>query len=92
MGRVTPVAGIPLVFPSLPQRKIFPFRLPEISLLSAQWESGGIRLGKGVSDYSANKLGKRVPSLAACFVYPKVVARGGIEPPTQGFSVLCSTD
>ena len=21
-----------------------------------------------------------------------VVARGGIEPPTQGFSILCSTD
>jgi len=22
----------------------------------------------------------------------EVVAKGGIEPPTQGFSVLCSTD
>ena len=24
------------------------------------------------------------------FIY--LVARGGIEPPTQGFSILCSTD
>jgi hypothetical protein len=25
-------------------------------------------------------------------VYLFLVARGGIEPPTQGFSILCSTD
>ena len=24
--------------------------------------------------------------------YLNLVARGGIEPPTQGFSILCSTD
>ncbi len=24
--------------------------------------------------------------------YLSLVARGGIEPPTQGFSILCSTD
>jgi hypothetical protein len=25
-------------------------------------------------------------------IYKRMVPRGGIEPPTQGFSVLCSTD
>ena len=30
----------------------------------------------------------------SCFHEPLIflVARGGIEPPTQGFSILCSTD
>ena len=27
-----------------------------------------------------------------CIYRFKVVARGGLEPPTQGFSVLCSTN
>jgi hypothetical protein len=32
---------------------------------------------------------KRHPKVA---FYLFLVARGGIEPPTQGFSILCSTD
>ena len=29
---------------------------------------------------------------AFCFLLPEVVPRDGIEPPTRGFSVLCSTN
>ena len=43
---------------------------------------------------SDQSLGCRI--LSNHSVYPldgvRVVARGGIEPPTQGFSVLCSTN
>lgn len=30
--------------------------------------------------------------ISASFFIFYLVARGGIEPPTQGFSILCSTD
>ena len=34
----------------------------------------------------------RNPSAMAGVFQFQMVARGGIEPPTQGFSILCSTD
>jgi hypothetical protein len=43
------------------------------------------------SGYTASRKQKaNLAGWAKCLIL--LVARGGIEPPTQGFSILCSTD
>ena len=37
-------------------------------------------------------LGKAIVENPNAVIFIKMVPRGGIEPPTQGFSVLCSTN
>ncbi len=46
-----------------------------------------------VDDKSASTEGKmKKPARLWNYAGFKLVAWGGIEPPTQGFSILCSTD
>ena len=51
-----------------------------------------VRARRGSSRSAFGKAVKLVASFAASQQAERLVARGGIEPPTRGFSVPCSTD
>ena len=59
-------------------------------MLGVEIEFGNNRIRLETSSYKLTKA--KTPARTQGFFQFQMVARGGIEPPTQGFSILCSTD
>ena len=59
-------------------------------MLGVEIEFGNNQIRLETSSYKPPKA--KTPARTQGFFSVSVVARGGIEPPTQGFSILCSTD
>ena len=59
-------------------------------MLGVDIEFGNNWAAAETSSYKPTKA--KTPARTQGFFQFQMVARGGIEPPTQGFSILCSTD
>ena len=64
--------------------------------LRAEAAAKALNVAQGVSGarYRSGPADEKSPRLGALRTFQRgnLVAKGGIEPPTQGFSILCSTD
>ena len=70
-------------------------RIPDAKTALKIADDAGIERGEMLSLMAKAEDAKKaatLESVAASSEQHILVARGGIEPPTQGFSILCSTD